>query len=732
MARTSSGCTPVAMPGLESIKKKVYYAARSGMSVNLTELLSDSSLDKAATEDMLSQIVEEDGQKCTPLIIAARNGHDKAVRMLLRFNPDLEQEGTVKFDGYAIEGASALWCAAGAGHLTVVKILVRAGAKVNHTTRTNSTPVRAACFDGRLDIVKYLTGHSADIHITNKYNNTCLMIAAYKGHLDVVNYLLELKANPNEKAHCGATALHFAAECGHVDIVITLLEHGAAIVRNEHNMTPLIAAAERACAEVVEYFITVKEVTEEEKIDALELLGASHASDKDHYDLSKAAIYLERAMVRRYADPNNIIQKKLGPPLAPYDNHRECCSLEQLRAILDVPASLHMEALAIRERILGCHNPEVPPAVIFRGAVFADNARFDRCLHLWLHAMKLKLDTNVCVVKDLLRFAQVFSQMVHVGVELDYRVVLEVLDATVLELQRNHAKIANPGPKDDVEAIKEEVEQNMISSLYLIMIAQRICKSSTPSSSTPTSPSLHDNNNNQNNNAGLAWGDLVGNGGGVVLGNLTLRGGEGGLLKSLGEQGEAGEGRPRDPSVSDREMRLNKTVYRLLRTNSVTCRGLTLLHLAVSPDTPVDDFHTNLVCRFPCASTSRLLICCGARVDALDYARNTPLHLIVPYQKPISDFLTLYNIILGLVEAGAHMDIVNSAGQTPMECATTAVAEMILRIQQRLSLQCLAARVLVNAGLPYRGRVPRHLESFIELHGPPKPVVASKDPPQQL
>lgn len=84
-------------------------------------------------------------------------------------------------------GATALWCAAGAGHLGIVKRLVRANANVNHATKTLSTPLRAACFDGRLDIVKYLVRHGADIHKANKYNNTCLMIAAYKGHLDVVS-----------------------------------------------------------------------------------------------------------------------------------------------------------------------------------------------------------------------------------------------------------------------------------------------------------------------------------------------------------------------------------------------------------------------------------------------------------------------------------------------------------------------------------------------------------------
>lgn len=64
----------------------------------------------------LQKVIGDDGQQCTPLIIAARYGHDKVLKMLLsKFDLDLEQEGIVKFDDYVIEGASALWCAAGAG-----------------------------------------------------------------------------------------------------------------------------------------------------------------------------------------------------------------------------------------------------------------------------------------------------------------------------------------------------------------------------------------------------------------------------------------------------------------------------------------------------------------------------------------------------------------------------------------------------------------------------------------
>lgn len=65
------------------------------------------------------------------------------------------------FDGETIEGAPPLWCAAAAGHLPLVRLLIRAGANVNSTTRTQSTPLRAACFDGHYDIVKFLVENGA-------------------------------------------------------------------------------------------------------------------------------------------------------------------------------------------------------------------------------------------------------------------------------------------------------------------------------------------------------------------------------------------------------------------------------------------------------------------------------------------------------------------------------------------------------------------------------------------
>lgn len=83
---------------------------------------------------LLSAKTVDDGQITTPLIIASRNGHDKCVHLLLtKFKPDLDQTGTVRFDHFVIEGACALWCASGAGHVNIVKDLIKAGANVNQT-----------------------------------------------------------------------------------------------------------------------------------------------------------------------------------------------------------------------------------------------------------------------------------------------------------------------------------------------------------------------------------------------------------------------------------------------------------------------------------------------------------------------------------------------------------------------------------------------------------------------
>ncbi|KAG5273666.1 hypothetical protein AALO_G00154090 [Alosa alosa] len=602
---------------MESLAGYVYKAASEGRVLTLAALLLNHS--ETETRYLLNYVTHLAGQRSTPLIIAARNGHEKVVRFLLdHYRVDTEQTGTVRFDGYVIDGATALWCAAGAGHFEVVQLLVSHSANVNHTTVTNSTPLRAACFDGRLDIVRYLVEHLADISIANKYDNTCLMIAAYKGHSDVVDFLLERGANPNAKAHCGATALHFAAEAGHLDI----------------------RAARRtwwSCC------CSIRTATLESRIEALELLGASFANDREYYDILKTYHYLYLAMLERMRDHEHPVVKSQLPPVPAYGGRSECQSLTELEAIRLDHDALHMEGLKVRERILGSENIDVSHPIIYRGAVYADNMEFDRCIKLWLHALHLRQRSNRNTHKDLLRFAQVFSQMVHLKETVQPADVEQVLSCSVLEIQRSMARMEST-PEPELPAATDNLESNIFTFLYLLCIsthtqcsaAQRAC--------------------------------------------------------------------------------INKHVYQLLQLDPRSREGSSLLHLAISSSTPVDDFHTNDVCSFPNAQVTKLLLDCGAQVNAVDNEGNSPLHIIVQYNRPISDFLTLHAIIISLVESGAHTDMTNKQKKTPLDKSTTGVSEILLKTQMKMSLKCLAARAVRQHHITYRNQIPRTLEEFVEFH----------------
>lgn len=83
---------------MESLAGYVFNAASEGRVLTLAALLLNHS--EAESRFLLSHVTQLGGQKSTPLIIAARNGHDKVVRLLLEhYRVDTEQVGTVRFDG---------------------------------------------------------------------------------------------------------------------------------------------------------------------------------------------------------------------------------------------------------------------------------------------------------------------------------------------------------------------------------------------------------------------------------------------------------------------------------------------------------------------------------------------------------------------------------------------------------------------------------------------------------
>lgn len=319
-------------------------------------------------------------------MIACRNGHYDIVEYLLtKCRANVEQVGSVSFDGEPIEDAPPLWCAAAAGHLGIVKMLVRRGANVNSTTRTNSTPLRAACFDGHYEIVKYLVHHGAgkcknelkcfgyirtnvfssfplDFEVANRHGHTCLMIACYKGHYRIAQYLLSLNADVNRCSIKGNTALHDCAESGSLQILQLLLKHGATMDVDYYGMTPLLAASVTGHMPIVEHLITLPCVSRVNRIDALELLGATYVDKKR--DMAVALSLWRRALEERAQTPR--IYKKLQEPVAAYEHVNEVTTIEELEELVLDPDEMRMQALVIRQRILGPTHPDTSYYIRFR------------------------------------------------------------------------------------------------------------------------------------------------------------------------------------------------------------------------------------------------------------------------------------------------------------------------------------------------------------------------------
>jgi ankyrin repeat protein len=144
---------------------------------------------------------------------------------------------------------TALHSASRAGHLHVVRSLLRHGVGVRVRGYRNLTPLQYAAMAGHRDVVQYLLDQGADVNSQDEDHNTPLHLAAYNGHTDVVRFLLEHSANANSLAEGGRTPLHETAWGGilrpdQTHLVRLLLAHGAnANASDSNRWTPLHVAS---------------------------------------------------------------------------------------------------------------------------------------------------------------------------------------------------------------------------------------------------------------------------------------------------------------------------------------------------------------------------------------------------------------------------------------------------------------------------------------------------------
>ena len=168
--------------------------------------------------------------------------------------------------------------------------------------------------------------------------------------------------------------------------------------------------------------------------------------------------------------------------------------------------------------------------------------------------------------------------------------------------------------------------------------------------------------------------------------------------------------------------------YRTLRDNK------TLFHLSLMDEWNYSYFmNVEYSLKFPSLAVVKLLLSCGASINAIDFDHKTPLHQLAENKfsrfpvrwyydsndlwdfsgKDLSDLEMMFET---LVNAGAHLDAI-AEGKTPADCAKHKVLQDLFRRHPiELSLKCICARAIQHGKFNFTNRIPAHLQSFVQLH----------------
>jgi uncharacterized protein len=167
-------------------------------------------------------------ERTLPLLDAVKANNAAAARVLLQ-----QRRGDVNAPD--ADGSTALHWAVYRDDMTLVDLLLRAGANPKAANRYGVTPLLLAVENASAAASERLLNAGADANTELAGGETLLMDAARTGNATVVQLLLRHGASVNASEETrGQTALMWAASEGHADVVATLCEAGADIRAVSH------------------------------------------------------------------------------------------------------------------------------------------------------------------------------------------------------------------------------------------------------------------------------------------------------------------------------------------------------------------------------------------------------------------------------------------------------------------------------------------------------------------
>jgi len=229
------------------------------------------------------------GINSSALYLASYYDYADVVVSLLKYNPKLEFSPPVGSDWTALSAASSN------GHARIVRLLLEAGADVNHKSKLGEMPLQYAVNNNRADLVDIIMEFRPNLHLQDNVGDTALNSFNSEGEIpismirslinggsdietrsntretplcravrfekpELVHYLISRKANLNAKGTKFGGPLHVACRWNNFQIVEILVKAGADVdlVDEESSAATPLQSAFRGFAENGEYDIHEK------------------------------------------------------------------------------------------------------------------------------------------------------------------------------------------------------------------------------------------------------------------------------------------------------------------------------------------------------------------------------------------------------------------------------------------------------------------------------------------
>ncbi|MFA5999287.1 MAG: ankyrin repeat domain-containing protein [Candidatus Babeliales bacterium] len=198
----------------ERLNEFLFAAAAKGSSASIVALLIENGVNPNVQANC----------GCTPLKIAAQNGHAEVLRALLAAHADLNATDA--------NGFTHLHVAAEKGNVEIVRALLTARANLNAADASGFTPLHMAAQNGHVETVRELVAAHADLNIQTNKGSTSLHTAVRensfetavrRNSFEIVRILLAAGANSEIRA-CDGRPLDIAMNNRYTDPdLITLL-----------------------------------------------------------------------------------------------------------------------------------------------------------------------------------------------------------------------------------------------------------------------------------------------------------------------------------------------------------------------------------------------------------------------------------------------------------------------------------------------------------------------------